>query len=176
MAKYNNGAQAGWVDAPEIAPDSYGEFDDYTTKLENQKMLYSTSYGQNIHRILGRYGMNHEAAVVALETLFQTALARAKQADLEAVAKSTCRGLHMDKPGRGVVCSKCFEAAFERGVTDRAISGDRLGAGRQAPPTGIAETPAAGSGATPTAAPAAVDRAAIAAEVLRMLGEPGEKR
>lgn len=144
-------------------------------------MLYRTVYGESVQKILMRFGPT-EAAIVALEVLIQTAEKRVKTRGPEDLAKSTCRGLHMDKPGKGVVCAKCFDMAM-RGFTDRALTGDEMAAGKVAPPAGVA-VPAGGPVAAPPEAPESEEpeassvsdaqRAEIEASVLAML--PGEKR
>ncbi len=127
-------------------------------------MLFKTRFGEAIIKILARYG-NTEAAAVALEILIQTAQADVKQRQTEELAKTTCRGLHMDKPGSGVVCAKCFDAAFTKGATEKAITGDALARGKKEPPAGLAEP---GGG---------LNRDEIADEVTRMLGgAPGPRK
>ncbi len=127
-------------------------------------MLFKTYYGEAIQRILARFGAT-DSAVAALEIVIQTAEGKVKQLGPAELAAKTCRGLHMDKPGSGVVCEKCFTAAFEKGARDRAITGDELAKGKAGPPAGVVPP-------DPREAEK-LDREAIAAEVRRMLGEKG---
>ena len=129
-------------------------------------MLFNTVYGEAIQRILGKFGAT-DAAIIALEVLIQTAEGRVKQREVADLAKASCRGLHMDKPGSGVVCAKCFTAAFEKGAREKAMSGDELAAGKKGAPVGIVEVPPEEQ--------AGLDREEIAAEVQRMLGGSEKK-
>jgi hypothetical protein len=125
-------------------------------------MLMKTIYGEAIQRILSRFGAT-DSAVAALEIVIQTAEAKVKQLSTAELAAKTCRGLHMDKPGSGVVCAKCFDAAFEKGARDKALTGDELARGKVGAPAGIVPP-------DPREAEK-MDRDAIAEEVRRMLGD-----
>ena len=124
-------------------------------------MLFHTVYGEAIQRILGKFGAT-DSSIAALEILIQTAEGRVKQREAAEIAKATCRGLHMDKPGNSLACGKCFDAAFEKGAREKALSGDELAAGKKGAPVGIVEVPPEEQ--------AGLDREEIAAEVRRMLG------
>jgi hypothetical protein len=130
-------------------------------------MLYRTPFGEAVQKILFRFGAT-EAGIVAIETLIQTAQSRVKALGPAELAARTCRGLHMDAPGSGVVCAKCFEAAMG-GARDKAISGDELAAGK------VKERAAAAPGeeivTVPEPTVPTIDREEIARAVAGMLGE-----
>lgn len=133
-------------------------------------MLYRTRYGEAAQRILSRFGPT-EACIVALETLIMTAQRDVKAQGPEELAAKTCRGLHMDKPGRGVVCAKCFEAAMA-GKTDRAVTGDEMARLRPRKLEVPAAPQAPGDEVTAPelAQPPEVDREDIERQVAEMLG------
>lgn len=77
-------------------------------------MQFRSKYGEPIARCLMAYPQP-ALQIAALEVLIQTALERQTADSIEELAAKTCRGMHLDKPGRGVVCSKCYEAVSRTG-------------------------------------------------------------
>lgn len=73
-------------------------------------MIFHTSYGENIQKILEAYGSSPRHVMIdALEKLIKTAQDNVRQQIRNEVATTVCEGLH-DGPGVGLKCLLCYQA------------------------------------------------------------------
>lgn len=111
-----------------------------------------TRYRQAIARVISNYPPGSFQLVIALDIVVATAMSNTSYANADELAEKSCLGnLHPGAP-KGVICKRCFDA-----VEAGHLPPDEAEAGAEAGPRLSSK-----------------EESGIEAEVMRMLGNPGE--